>query len=244
MRSWLRHPPAGVGRIALSFHDECATRAVVQANAAASGVATQANAACPTTNTQVLSNALSTAHAVGGPPLETEVAAASNSDYAGLNCLLELDDRNMVGWTYGLSWRSGELRNLDPGKAAVLARAYPRAVAGVPTSYFFDVRTGDFNLAYTISPRAHGPTVIELPGPAYPNGYAVSVAGAHVSSAPGAELLDARERRAGRRGQHQRPARGGAGCRLAAGVRAVRGWRAVRFARPGGQDQRMTGGSG
>ena len=137
-----------------------------------------------------MANALVTAQRVGGLPLMTEVAAATDDDYDGLECLLELADQNMVGWTYGLSWRSGELRHLDPTKQAVLSRAYPKAIAGNPTSYSFDPRTGTFSLEYTTAAGIGGRTVIYLPlAQQYPDGYSVSVSGAHVVSAPGASRL-------------------------------------------------------
>lgn len=197
VRSWLGAPPARVRRVALSFHNQCVARAVLQLSRSIPGagpllgapVAVMNSVVCPTANAQVLANAMSTAAAIGGPPLMTEVAAPSDSDHAGLNCLFELADQKMVGWTYGLSWRSGELRTLHPEKAAVLARAYPQAVAGTPSAFSFDVRTGRFTLRYTTRPHTAGPTVIELPAATYPNGYTVAAQGAHVTSAPGAELL-------------------------------------------------------
>jgi len=201
--SWLSAPPASVGETGFSFHDECATRALEQGgsdvgeagNGAAELVAAEANAVCPTTNDQVVANALASASAMNATPLETEVAPASDSDYGGLECLLELDDQNMVGWTYGLSWRGGELRALAPEKRAVLERAYPRAIAGTPTSYGYDPRSGRFSLAYTTLASAHGPTVIELPAGVYPYGYTVTVSGARVTSAPGSTSLILRNRR-------------------------------------------------
>ncbi len=138
-----------------------------------------------------MANALAASDRDAGLPLMTEVAAATDDDYGGLECILELADRNMIGWTYGLSWRSGELRNLDPTKQAVLSRAYPKAVAGNPTSYSFDPRTGNFALRYTTATGVTGRTVIYLPlAQKYPDGYAVSVSGAHVVSDPGASRLE------------------------------------------------------
>jgi endoglycosylceramidase len=191
VRSWLGSGGPATGPAGLSFHDECATRAIYQST---HGQGAQANDACPTTDAQVVADARSTAAQLGGPPLETEVAAASDSDYASLECLLERDDRNAVGWTYGLSWRSGELRALDPTKAAVLRRVYPRAIAGTPDAYGYDPRTGDFALRYVRAPSVHAPTVIEVPRAVYPGGYTASVSGGRVVSAPGADLLEIRNR--------------------------------------------------
>jgi endoglycosylceramidase len=189
VRSWLTTPPAGTAPVGLSFHDQCLTRGVYQASG---GQGAQANGFCPTSDDQNGANALATAAALGGPALQTEVAAAADSDYAGLECLLERNDRNMVGWNYGLSWRSGELRHLDATKAAVLRRAYPRAIAGTPTSYGFDPRTGSFTLRYARDPQASAATVIELPLAVYPGGYRVTAGGARVVSEPGAEQLELR----------------------------------------------------
>ena len=94
----------------------------------------------------------------------TEVAATADSDVQGLDCVLEAADARGIGFTYGLSWSNPdkELRRLHaeslPGAAApfkeqVLARVAPRAVAGTPLAYGFDVRTGRFTLRY--APRRH-----------------------------------------------------------------------------------------
>jgi endoglycosylceramidase len=58
---------------------------------------------------------------------------------------------------------------------------YPRAVAGTPTAYGFDVRTGRFHLSYVARHVTHGPTVITVPNTVhYPNGYRVSTSGVWV----------------------------------------------------------------
>jgi endoglycosylceramidase len=145
---------------------------------------------CPHDNALVVSQALATARRLRAAPLMTEFAAATDDDPEGLECILELADQNMIGWTYGLSWRHGELRNLDPTKAAVLSRAYPRAIAGTPQSVRYDPRTGSFDLRYRPNHRITAPTIVYLPvSIAYPNGYSVAVSGARVVSSPGAPLL-------------------------------------------------------
>jgi len=174
----------------VSFHDQCTARAYYQITHDRAGALAMEAAICPGQNATVMANALAASARDGGLPLMTEVAAATDDDYGGLECILELADRNMIGWTYGLSWRSGELRHLDPTKQAVLSRAYPQAIAGNPTSYSFDPRTGDFSLGYATAAGVTGRTVIYLPvAQQYPNGYTVSVSGAHVVSAPGAGTL-------------------------------------------------------
>jgi endoglycosylceramidase len=188
-------PPPGVAPAGLSFHNQCPTRAAYQITHDPTLVE-QARTICPPVETRVMQNAEDAAARLGGPPLMTEVAATTDADYDGLNCLLERSERFMTGFTYGLSWRSGELRALDPVKTAVLARTYPRAVAGTPLEYGFDVRTGRFHLRYATRARTHGQTVITVPvGVQYPGGYQVTAAGARVTSAPGASVLTLRNRR-------------------------------------------------
>ena len=181
---------ASTGPNGLSFHDQCTARAYYQVTHDRAGALALEAQVCPAQNAGVMANALATSARVGGLALMTEVAAATDDDYGGLECILELADDNMIGWTYGLSWSSGELRHLDPTKQAVLSRAYPQAVAGDPTSYSFDPRTGDFALRYTTAAGIGGRTVVWLPvAQQYPDGYTVSVTGAHVVSSPGATSL-------------------------------------------------------
>jgi endoglycosylceramidase len=144
-----------------------------------------------------MQHAEETAAGLGGPPLMTEVAATTNEDYDGLNCLLERSERFMTGYTYGLSWRSGELRNLADAKAKVIARVYPRAIAGTPVHYRFDVRTGRFRLIYVTRRGTHGPTVITVPRALhYPNGYRALAAGGRVVQQGGDRVVVENDRRA------------------------------------------------
>jgi len=155
-------------------------------------------------------NAAGTARTLGGPALMTEVAPTSDNDTEGLNCLLERADAFRVGYTYGLSWSNpnDELRRLHdeslPGAAApfkelVLARVFPRAIAGTPLAYSFDVRTGEFRMTYLAGRHARGSTVVSVPvAIQYPHGYAVTTTGARVLSRPNASLLRLRARRGAR----------------------------------------------
>jgi endoglycosylceramidase len=190
--------PATLGPIGLSFHNECVSRALAQVvyptplGPELEGPLTiLGNAVCPVGSALVFAHALRAAARMNAVPLMTEVAPTTDSDMAGLECLLEGADEAMVGWTYGLSWDSGELEHLGLEKAAVLSRAYPLAVAGSPLEYEFDPRNGLFTLRYRSDPRIAAPTVVFLPLPlAYPDGYRVAVQGARVVSAPGAALLE------------------------------------------------------
>ena len=79
--------------------------------------------------------------------------------------------------------------NVKRSKLAVLARPYPRAVAGTPTGYGFDPATKRFHLEYsTTAPNGERlqhklQTEVFLPRIQYPHGhYEVHVEGAEVVS--------------------------------------------------------------
>ncbi len=193
-------PPAAVGPAGLSFHNQCPSRTAYSLTHDPSLIV-QGHTTCPPVSATVFRNARRTARRLGGPGLMTEVASTSDADVQGLNCILEQADRFQSGWTYGLSWSNpdDELRRLAsesapdgsaPFKQMILARVFPRAIAGVPQHYSFDVRTGAFNMVY-VPRRDHGaPTIISVPASIqYPQGYVVRVSGARVVSAPGASQL-------------------------------------------------------
>jgi endoglycosylceramidase len=188
--SGLRQPTGPVGQVSLSFHDQCQERAAWEASGGQTTPTPAQEAACLEQEAVPLQNAASTVDQLGGVPFMTEVSTITDDDPAGLECVLEDADAAQTSWTYGLSWKSGELRNLDPAKEAVLARTYPVAVAGTPTTFTFNARDGVFFMNY----ESHGgraPTVISVPTAVhYPNGYKVFVTGgATVTSAPGAQDL-------------------------------------------------------
>jgi endoglycosylceramidase len=89
--------------------------------------------------------------------------------------------------------------NVKREKLRVLARPYPRAVAGTPRSFGFDPDTGRFELEYSArTPKgdalgrrldARVDTEVLLPRIQYPEGYSVQVRGADVVSEPGARVL-------------------------------------------------------
>lgn len=104
----------------------------------------------------------------------TEVASISDSDVQGLDCLLEQADHFQTGWTYGLSWSNpnDELRRLAaesaptgaaPFKQLILARVFPRAIAGAPKHYSFNVRNGRFRMTYLPRHDDGAPTIISIP---------------------------------------------------------------------------------
>ncbi|MGH7858678.1 MAG: hypothetical protein ACREQY_15240, partial [Candidatus Binatia bacterium] len=67
---------------------------------------------------------------------------------------------------------------LKEGKADLLIRTYPRAVAGTPKSFSFDPASGDFSLTFEADPSIAAPTEIFVPvARHYPDGYATTVTG-------------------------------------------------------------------
>jgi endoglycosylceramidase len=141
----------------------------------------------------------------------------STDDLAALRRMAELADQHMVSW---LEWaycgchdptganppavqalvydpaRPPTGANLDQAKLQVLARAYPRAVAGTPRHWSFAASTGRFELTYTTRRPGGGEldpnlrTEIVLPGLQYPRGYRVSVSGGRVASSAGAPVCE------------------------------------------------------
>jgi endoglycosylceramidase len=125
----------------------------------------------------------------------------------------DLADRNMVSWQYWAYWNrdpccerpeeglihdlaqppSGS--NVKEAKLDVLARPYPRAVAGTPRRFAFDHDSGAFQMTYsTQTPSgqivaAGSETEVLLPERHYPRGYAVGASGAEVTSALGERVL-------------------------------------------------------
>jgi endoglycosylceramidase len=117
-----------------------------------------------------------------------------------------LADRNMVGWTFWSYLRGNGQIIIDPSRPPtpdnlhedvldVLVRPYPQAVAGTPTSFFFDRGEHYFTLTYATrlaggrKLRRSARTEIFVPGRQYPDGYRVRASGARVVSEPDATLL-------------------------------------------------------
>jgi endoglycosylceramidase len=130
----------------------------------------------------------------------SEFGATSN--VALLGQLTGQADRSLVGWTYW-SWKyygdptgsadealvgpDGRLRPTARG----LARTYPEAVAGKPTSVWFDPSTGGFRLTYTPDHAVHAATVISVPTRIhYPSGYCARVSGGSIISGLDSQLLE------------------------------------------------------
>lgn len=198
--SWLPRPPAATGPRGLSFHAYCL------------GDQASAKAACPTEDSLVFGNALATARAMDAVPLFSEFG--DTDDLAVIERYLELADANRSSWLYwaykdwvdvpggaghgSLFADDGNIASINQAKATLLSRPYPMAVAGVPGAYAFDPRTGRFTLRYAADPSVRAPTVVFVPERHYPDGYAVDVVGARVTSRPCSPYLTLATRRRAR----------------------------------------------
>ena len=90
--------------------------------------------------------------------------------------------------------------NLKQAKLDVLARPYPRAVAGTPVSYAFHADTAErlFEFDYEADPAIRARTEVFVPLRQYPSGYEAVVSGpARLVSKPGARVLRIRAAAAG-----------------------------------------------
>jgi endoglycosylceramidase len=143
----------------------------------------------------------------------TEFGASDDLDDIGR--IVELADRHMVSWQY---WhycdcedpttsgpgvqslvidpaRPPRGKNLKRDKLEVLARPYPRAVAGTPELFRYNEERQRFKFVYsTESPAGEAlprpvKTEVVLPRIHYRDGYRARTEGAEVTSQPGARIL-------------------------------------------------------
>jgi len=194
----------GDAHAGFSFHDYCLTEPV-----------TATNLACDPFDDLVFNNAESHVAGTGDTLLLTEYGASD--DASNLQAMVDRADRFMVGWQEWhycgcddpTTTGPGDTQaivldpakppvgdNLKTAKLAILSRPHPRAVAGTPLSFGFDSGSGTFSLDYS-TVRADGSgafppgaeTLVVLPARQYPQGYAVTVHGASIVSAPGDMML-------------------------------------------------------
>jgi endoglycosylceramidase len=137
----------------------------------------------------------------GGPGwLLTEFGATT--DTADLTRITFDANTNLVGWIYW-QWinyddptgsHSSALwppRSATNAQLQVLSETYASAVAGTPTSMYFDPTTGAFTLRYRSNPTITAPTVIVIPvSTHYPHGYCLRTTGAGATSRPDANRVD------------------------------------------------------
>jgi endoglycosylceramidase len=161
----------------------------------------------------VFANADEQAEETGDATLLTEFGATD--DLEAIERIIRLADNHMVGWQYWHYCGCDDPTTQGPGvqalvidphqrphgdnvkreKLRMLARPYPRAVAGTPKQFGFDPETGEFTLTY--AGESAGPTPLRpgldteifLPKINYPGGYRVRVQGGEAVSDPGHRVL-------------------------------------------------------
>jgi endoglycosylceramidase len=166
-------PGAGSGDV-LSFHSYAIDQAGEQA---------------------VVDHAVAAATRDQRPLVETEFGATL--DVPTLQRLTAQADRGIVSWMFwaydeDIMPRGAEPAGLDTVRSVeaftALTRPYPLALTGTPTLTRFDPATRTYDLAY----RTTGPdgrryprgleSLVSVPRLQYPDGYTVTVSGAHVTS--------------------------------------------------------------
>ena len=183
-------------QVGLSWHNYACTPAF-----AGSGVI-PGEPDCVANEPRVFANADQQVADMGSTGVMTEFG--STNDYADLARLTGLADQHLDGWMYwaykawqdptgqpateGMFTRDDDLATLIAGKADVLIRPYPQAIAGTPTSLSWDAATNTMKLVYRAGVHK-APTDIFVPQRHYPHGYRVVVTGARVISEPNAPHL-------------------------------------------------------
>jgi endoglycosylceramidase len=198
------HGDTGDPNAGFSFHNYCLPGAFGGPGSGPS---------CEPLEEMVFVNAEEHAAKTGDVPFLTEYGATD--DLETIERLVRLSDAHMASWQYWHYCDCADPTTAGPGvqalvvdpvepprgdnvkreKLQVLARPYPRAVAGTPRSFGFDPATRRFELDYsTGSPRGRRldrriDSEVFLPRIQYPDGYRVEVAGARVVSDPGSRVL-------------------------------------------------------
>lgn len=198
------HADTGDANAGFSFHNYCLPGAFGGPGSGPS---------CEPLEGMVFDNADKQAEETGDVPFLTEFGATDDLETIGR--LVRLADQHMTSWqewhycdcddptTAGPGVQAlvvdpakpprGD--NLEREKLEVLARPYPRAVAGTPTAFGFDPQSHRFELSYaakrpdgTRAPRRLD-TEVFLPRIQYRDGYRVKATGASVVSKRGARVL-------------------------------------------------------
>ncbi len=93
--------------------------------------------------------------------------------------VVAMADRRMAGWAYWDyrfgGWMPVDADGVERPTMDLLVRAYPRAVAGTPTSFGFDPDTAAFFLEFDTREGISGATEIYLPARHYPDGWLLDV---------------------------------------------------------------------
>jgi endoglycosylceramidase len=200
-------PDTGDAAAGFSFHDYCLPGALGGPGSGPS---------CEPLEDTVFANADKQSDETGDVPFLTEFGATDDLDTIGR--IIRLADDHMTSWQYWHYCGCDDPTTQGPGvqalvldarkrphgsnvnrqKLKVLARPYPRAVAGTPQSFSFDRDQSRFDLTYsTVTPgggklpRKHL-TEVFIPKIQYPFGYRVEADGASVVSKPNARVLKLR----------------------------------------------------
>ena len=209
-------------KLGMSFHDYCPLNAATDV------------AQCTSTEHMPVANALARSAVTGDALIETEFGASGNlADIARVEGLADAHAISWIEWAYcGCDDPTGTVpasiealvtdqsepatgSNVDAAKLAVLAEPYPRATSGTPLAYSFDEATRTMTYRYSVTSPAKkrfgagSCTAIVVPAVQYPDGYAVEVHGARVTSRPAAGVLTLDQLRSSSVTVEIRPAQGG-----------------------------------
>ncbi|MEO8603805.1 MAG: cellulase family glycosylhydrolase [bacterium] len=152
----------------------------------------------------VIRRAVAAAERDGAPLLLTEFGAST--DAVLLNRLTAQMESGLMPWMF---WSYDESviadlaqpptpDNLRTSALDALVRPYPIATHGTPIAIAFDPSAKTFDFTYDTAPPSGvvvggaALTVVSVPSHQYPDGYAVQVDGAAITSAPNAPLLTLR----------------------------------------------------
>ena len=106
------------------------------------------------------------------PGFDTYLEEALNMfDYMGASWMWWSNSPTRGSWGL-VDWKGNENKKLH-----YLVRTYPRAVAGYPLGYSFDINSGKFLLKYKTKANVKGPTEIFIPKRHYPHGYDLKIYG-------------------------------------------------------------------
>jgi endoglycosylceramidase len=173
-------------------------------------LSTHAYALDAAANAAVMDRSIAAAERDGAPVLVTEWGAVD--DPAFLDGFADQFDERRLSWLFWAynghvvmdSTRPLVPPNLDLTVRDALTRPYPAIVNGTPTGFTFDGATSRAEFTFSTNrpdgrPAPHWlRSVIVVPEPVYPTGYAVRAVGADVTSHPCARTLTLRNhRRAG-----------------------------------------------
>ncbi len=136
---------------------------------------------CEGAFTQGFNRAQQLANRWGTPALLTEFGASASPLNATIPA--RLADERLLSWFH---WESGRYPDVVESQ---IVRTSAQATAGTPIEQRFDPASGAYLLRFTPDHTVVAPTSIVVPGRAYPTGYATSVEGGRVTSAPDAGRL-------------------------------------------------------